>query len=195
MNNLQLYKSHLDIYNQKSLDGLGVKEKKELSEKFTSDMITESGHKSGKFAELCLQESTSDVKLTFKKADKIIPDCQTTKKKHFRPDGYIEELDMYVESKMYTFWATGTANEKLWGFLSKLNYYDKPCILVFAGEHECLKHDECNSIWQIYHNNSAFDDHVYAEAVKKVRNSGKLHLTKLSEYSDYITKLLGGNNE
>ena len=117
------------------------------------------------------------------------PKSKLTTKESFIPDGYIKELDVYLESKNFQFFSTGTANEKLYGFLAKVPHYDKPVILVFSGEHEKRLHDECRSIWEIYHDNPDFDEHIFSLPIKKLRDEGKLLLTTIVELSDFLKEM------
>ena len=145
--------------------------------------------KSGPFAEILIKEVVESSGFTFKKASGIVPESKMTGKTEFKPDGFIEELDVYLESKNYWFHSTGTANEKLYGFLAKVPHYDKPVILVFTGEHEKRMHDECNSIWEIYHNNPDFDQHIFAGPIKQLRDEGKLLLTDILSLQKFLKEM------
>lgn len=181
----------LDIYKQIRKINYKPRQKggKGKVYKFIEDKIlTETGMKSGPFGESLLREIVEGAGLTFDEGDhlSIKPNSKLTKKKCFKPDGYVEELDVYLESKNYQFFSTGTANEKLYGFLAKVPHYDKPVILVFAGEHEKRMHDECNSIWEIYHNNPDFDQHIFAGPIKQLRDEGKLLLTNILSLEKFL---------
>ena len=145
--------------------------------------------KSGPFAETLIKEVVESSGFSFKKANGIVPKSKLTGKTKFKPDGFIEELDVYLESKNYWFHSTGTANEKLYGLLAKIPHYDKPVILVFAGEHEKRMHDECNSIWEIYHNNPDFDQHIFAGPIKQLRDKGKLLLTDILSLEKFLKEM------
>jgi hypothetical protein len=145
--------------------------------------------KSGPFAEKLMEEVITSSGFSFKKSESIAPNSILTSKNSFKPDGYIEEFDVYLESKNYWFHSSGTANEKLYGFLAKVPHYDKPVILVLQGEHEKRLHDECRSIWEIYHDNPEFDEHIFSSPIKKLRDEGKLLLTTILELSDFLKEM------
>ena len=193
----------LKIYNKyrnlelSSFKGETPKERREtFTESFSKDLIqngyvTDKGAalKSGKFAELLIREVATSTGFEVTDGPKIKAKSKMTKKDYFKPDGYIEELDIYLESKNYQFFSTGTANEKLYGFLAKASLYNKPVALVFVGQHEKRMHDECKSIWEIYHNNSEFDNHVFAPAIKKLRDEGKLFVTTVLELPKFLNEM------
>lgn len=183
--------SAINIYNKMkeyrlSNPTLSCKEKKKKNDE-NSKLISEKlGIKSGDFGEELCKET---IKLIFPKYSpqkKIENLPNFVKKQHYNTDGYIPELDMYTECKNYMFYSTGTANEKLWGWFPKLQYYDKPCILIFCGEHELLSFDECSSIMGIYKNKEEYKQHIYYDMIRKFVEEKKLYVTTISD----LTKLL-----
>jgi hypothetical protein len=183
---LDIYKEIRQITYERRQRG-GKKKAQSLVEK----NISSTGLKSGPFAESLLEEVVRQAGFKFDSGShlNIYPNSKLTKKEFFSPDGYIEEIDMFLESKNYQFFSSGTANEKLYGFLAKVPHYTKPVILVFCGEHEKRLHDECNSIWEIYHDNPVFDDHIFAGPIKKLRDEGQLLLTNIMELDNFLKEI------
>ncbi len=184
---LDIYKKIREVKYKPRQKGGKSKVHKEIEKR----ILAETGMKSGAFAESLIEEIVSGAGFEFDSGDhlRISPNSKLTKKQYFSPDGYIKELDVYLESKNYQFFSNGTANEKLYGFLAKVPHYDKPVILVFAGEHENRMHDECNSIWEIYNDNPDFDDHIFAGPIKQLRDQGKLLLTSVLGLENFIKEM------
>ena len=108
--------------------------------------------KPGKFGENVLHQMVANAGFTIETKQthtKIMLDSLRKRflaKNYFDADGYIPELDVYLESKMYAFNSAGTANEKLAGFLDKVLHYDKKCVLVLGGEFELDTKLESNAL-------------------------------------------------
>ena len=181
----------IKIYNKMKRDrldnpNLSTKER-EKKNKENAKLIMESfGIKSGKFAESLCRETIEAIFPKYTKGKRIDNLPPTVIKQYFDADGYIPELDMYIECKNYQFYSSGTANEKLWGWFPKLQHYDKSCILVLSGEHELLSFDECSSIVGIYKNKEEYKEHIYYDMIRKFVDEKKLYVTTISD----LTKLL-----
>ena len=168
-----------------------AKIRKNFGSRITKEWAKASGgKKAGAFAEMCVKDAINSVGLTYEKADRVIigESTRTTVKQFFQPDGRIPEMNICLESKMYTFGSSGTANEKLWAFFTKLEFYNEPCLLILAGEHELRKFDECSRIWEVYHNNPDFEDATFAPTIRGFRDRGKLILTTLGDLPDFLKK-------
>jgi len=165
---------------------LSTKEKVEKNSENAKLIEEQLGIKSGKFGENLCKETIKSVFPKYSKGNKIKNLPATVIKQYYSTDGYIPELDMYIESKNYMFYSSGTANEKLWGWFPKLQNYDKPCILIFSGEHELLSFDECRAIMGIYEDKKQYKDHIYYSMIRKFVEQKKLYVTTISD----LTKLL-----
>ena len=165
--------------------------KSKVYKEIENKILTETGLKSGAFGESLLREVVKKAGFIFEKGEhlNIKSNSKLTKKQYFKPDGYVKELDVYLESKNYQFFSNGTANEKLYGFLAKVPHYDKPVILVFVGEHEKRMHDECNLIWEIYHDNPDFEQHIFGKPIKHLRDEGKLLLTTILGLENFLKEM------
>jgi DNA adenine methylase Dam len=173
----------IDVYNRMKKDRLDnpslTTKEKEKKNKENAKLIMESfGIKSGKFAESLCRETIKTIFPKYTKGKRIENLPPTVVKQYFDADGYIPELDMYIECKNYQFYSSGTANEKLWGWFPKLQHYDKPCILVFSGEHELLSFDECSSIMGIYKNKEKYKQHIYYDTIRRFVEEKKLYVIR-----------------
>ncbi len=133
--------------------------------------------KSGVFAEnLCREEIESGGFNVTSKGIKIESLPKFLRKQEYKPDGLIEQLDMYIECKNYMFYSSGTANEKLPGFLIKLQHYDKPCLLILCGQHELRTFAECNIIRGCYNEEEEFKDEFLYPVITKLKKQKKLYV-------------------
>ena len=189
MKHLEIYRKHLAEFQDVVETGGKTKQKRALNERQVEE-IKSLGFKPGTFAEACMKEAVELSGLTFSNSGPVRVDFhETTQKQRFHPDGYIPELGCYLESKNYSFGTSGTANEKLFGFLFKLSMYDKPCILVFAGEHELKIHDECKLIWSVFHNDPIYRGVTFSRDILEMRDAKKLFLANLSTLSTDIPRI------
>ena len=162
--------------------------------------------KSGKFGEYVLHQMVAATGFTIKSKQihtKITLDALQKRclgKNYFDADGYIPELDVYLESKMYAFNSGGTANEKLAGFLDKVLHYDKKCVLVLGGEFELDKYGESNSLlaaaglsddettqWFFGTQDDGAPNNFNARNAKFLIDAGKLEIVRLSEFTQWLT--------
>jgi hypothetical protein len=187
---IDIYRKHLAEFQNAASAGWKLGQKKVLNERQVGE-VEILGYKPGGFAEACLREAVELSGLTFRDPGTILKNKlpETTKKRYLLPDGYIPELDCYLESKNYSFGSQGTANEKLFGFLFKLSMYDKPCILVFAGEHELKLHDECKLIWSVFHDDPIYKGVTFSRDILEMRDAKKLFLANLSTLSADIPRI------
>jgi hypothetical protein len=189
MKYLEIYRKHLAEF-QDVVEAGGKTKQKRASNKRQVEEVKSLGSKPGMFAEVCMKEAVELSGLTFSESGPVRVDFyETTQKQRFQPDGYIPELGCYLESKNYSFGSSGTANEKLFGFLFKLSMYDKPCILVFAGEHELKMHDECKLIWSVFHDDPIYKGVTFSRDILEMRDAKKLFLANLSTLSADISRI------
>ena len=162
--------------------------------------------KSGKFGENVVHQMVAEAGFTIKPKQThtkitlspLLQRCLG--KKHFLADGYIPELDVYLESKMYAFNSGGTANEKLSGFLDKVLHYRKKCVLVLGGEFELdklgestallaaaglLDDDEITKKLFDYQDNGLENSFTVNNA-KKLIDAGVLEIVRLSEFPMWL---------
>lgn len=184
----------IEIYSQMkeyrlSNPSISTKEKEKKNKENAKLIMEKFGIKSGKFAEALCKEVIKTIFPKYTKGKRIKNLPSTVIKQYFDADGYIPELDMYIECKNYQFYSSGTANEKLWGWFAKLQYYDKPCILVLSGEHELLSFDECSSIMGIYKNKEEYKQHIYYDMIRKFVEEERLYVTTISDLSKLLEEL------
>jgi len=184
----------IEIYDKMKKDrlsnpSLSNKERAKKNKDNAKLIMEEFGIKSGKFAEVLCKETISSIFPKYTKGKRIKNLPSSVIKQYFDTDGYIPELDLYIECKNYMFYSSGTANEKLWGWFPKLQHYDKPCILVFSGEHELLSFDECSSIMGIYKNKEEYKQHIYYNVIRKLVEEKKLYVTTISDLTELLEEL------
>jgi len=156
--------------------------------------------KAGSFAESCITEVCQSKSLDYElRALVRIAGTQLSTfygKDKFITDGHVINHkvygDFYIESKMYAFNTSGTANEKLAGFLDKAKHYDKPVLLILGGEFELTTYFESNCIMAaanlltpndyLFSVNNTFIGKNTDELIK----SGKLKVCKLSELVNFL---------
>lgn len=188
MNRKQYYSNLLSEFQSKK--NLTTKQKKELYQFHTKNISTLFNEGSGVFAEsLCKEEIKSCGYNLIKKGILVENLPEHIKKENYIPDGLIEELDLYIESKNYMFYSTGTANEKLPGFLIKLQYYDKPCLLIFSGQHEVRQFDECNIILGSYNEEPEFENEFLYPIILKFKKQKKLYVCGFSNLKQTLDKI------
>jgi hypothetical protein len=193
MKRKQYYLEILKSFSNNKL--LTNKEKDKLYVSITKDIYKLFGEKSGKFAENVCREEIESCGYKLKTKDLKVENLPGHIKKDFyRPDGLIEELNVYVESKNYMFYSTGTANEKLPGFLIKLQYYDKPCVLILSGLHEMRSFDECNIIYGSYNEEEEYKNEFLYPVITKLKRQKKLYVTGLSSLKETLEEIKNDKN-
>jgi len=143
------------------------------------------GLKPGAFSENAIAEALGGDFVSVGAAVKI----SRSNKRSFRADGWIPRLGIYVESKNYSFYSSGTASEKLPNFLVKLEEYDAPALIIFGGEHELLSDDPARYIWDAYHRGSSQSRAINAlvEVVRpKIRDI--IGLSELKSWMERATR-------
>ena len=160
--------------------------------------------KSGAFGELIIKEIFEESDIKFESAGKKtkinLPQIMEAdeyaflNKNYYTADGYLPEYDLYLESKMYAFNTSGTANEKLPGFLDKVVDYDKPVVLILGGEFEKGTYDEAKYILGgagllTPEENKLAAKYYTAKATKELCDLGKLQIVRLSELPEFLLSL------
>lgn len=160
--------------------------------------------KSGKFCENVISEIFKEVGLTYfshgKHTHVKLTDDERAvyMKKKYQGDGYIPELDMFLESKCHAFGTSGTCNEKLAGFLDKAFVYNKPTLLILGGEFELYKHAESNIIMSVSNqliltsNQQAIAERsLIGQSTKYLIENRGLKVCKLSNLKEFLINQKG----
>lgn len=185
-----LYQEIRDKYlNLSESRKIKPRERESLYNSCTDKMFRLFGEKPGMFAENICKDVFRDNGLVLETRGpnlKIENIPKHLKKKHYLADGYLPEFDAYTESKMYNFFSSGTANEKLFGFLGKVQHYDKPCILILSGMHELRSFDECDTIMGCYNGEDNYKRHIFYDSITKLKDEGRLYVTTLSGLPNFL---------
>jgi len=171
MENLNLYLSQLERCNK----GIRFNSAQEIKDV--------SGKKPGGWAEIAIAEAIGDRYHRRRKECTV----KRANGREFWLDGYIEDLDCYVESKNFSFFSSGTASEKLYSVFVKFEEYDKQTLLVFCGEHERLSDDASKVIWDAFHNPHSCNSKSVVALVNSVRHKIR-DIVKLSELHGWIIR-------
>lgn len=148
--------------------------------------------KSGKFCEKVIEEIAAKCGLSYKTGWKVQRQGKLTKTgraKEYRPDGYLPELNLYIESKNFAFGSDGTADEKLFYAIAKAERADKKVVIVFGGRHDLLDTGVDKEIWDAWHHaagsgNAIVDGMMKSDAVRNVIED----IVKLSELEAWLLK-------
>lgn len=156
--------------------------------------------KAGSFAENCIFDICDDKLLSYKQRS-IIRIKNPQLRKFFNKDKFITDgiifnhqifEDFYIESKMHAFNTSGTANEKLAGFLDKAKHYDKMVLLILGGEFELDTCFESNCILSAAHlkTDEDYDFSVNQTYIGKITDelikNNKLRVCRLSNLYNVI---------
>ena len=155
--------------------------------------LADSGYeKSGKFCEKVIEEIAAKCGLVYKTDCEVPRQGLLTKKgrtKQYRPDGYLEELGLYIESKNFAFGSSGTASEKLLYAISKAARSDKKVVIVFGGRHDLLDTEVDEEIWNAWHHAAGSGNAIVDGMMKSVDVRNVIEdIVKLSELEDWLLK-------
>lgn len=149
--------------------------------------------KSGKFCENVIKEiAETQCGLKYVTGHKVERQGKLTKTGRtacYCPDGYLPELDLYIESKNFAFGSGGTASEKLLYAIAKAARSDKKVVFVFGGQHDLLSTEVDKEIWDAWHGatssgNAIVDGMMKSDDVRNVIED----IVRLSELEAWLLK-------
>lgn len=149
--------------------------------------------KSGPFCEKVIKEiAETQCGLKYVTGHRVERQGELTKTgrtRRYCPDGYLPELDLYVESKNFAFGSDGTASEKLLYAIAKCHRSDKKVVIVFGGRHDLLDKEVDKEIWDAWNlaggsGNDIVDVMMKSRAVRNVIED----IVRLSELEAWLLK-------